>query len=243
MRQKRLTHRSGIKSGLFAIIILVFLAGGVYAVGWSGIFAIKTISCKVDGKKECSPEIRAELDQYVGENLFSTQKSEIETKLIFADRLIKTTEVNFKLPSSLTVEIVSRKPTAAITSAGNITEAVEVDKDGVILRKTENIGDFPRLIWPQIVNWPIENPVPENIVKAAIITSLAGEKFQLEGAARVESQSSMAVMLKSGEKIRLSLISDPVEQLAMLQVVLNQAKIEGKQVGEIDMRFERPVVR
>lgn len=223
--------------------MLLFLAGGIYAVGWSGIFAIKTISCKVEKEEECSREIMAELGQYVGKNLFSTQKSEIETKLISADRLIETAGVNFKLPSSLMVEILSRKPTAAITSAGNIAEAVEVDKDGVILGKTKDTGDLPRLIWPQIVNWPIESPVPANIVRATVIAGLAGDRFRLEGIAAVQSPSRMVITLGSGEKIWLSLDKDPLPQLTRLQVVLNQVRIEGKTAREIDLRYENPVVR
>ena len=41
----------------------------------------------------------------------------------------------------------------------------------------------------------------------------------------------------------LSLAKDPVEQLRLLQVVLNQVRIEGKLIQEIDLRFDRPVIR
>lgn len=239
----RRTRRGKAIRGLLAMTGLMLLAGGIYAAGWSGIFSIKKISCQVDGERECSAEITAELNKYLNKNLLTLRPGQIENRVILTERLARSAEADLSIPDSLKVNITSRRAIAAITTADSVKEQVEVDGDGVILGKNQNTGGLPRLVWPEISNWPIENQVPENIVKAAIITSLAGEKFQLAGAARVESQSSMAIMLKSGEKIRLSLTRDPVEQLAMLQVVLNQAKIEGRPVGEIDMRFERPVVR
>ncbi len=134
-----------------------------------------------------------------------------------------------------------------ITTAETVGEQVEVDEDGVILGKSENNGGLPRLAWPEISNWPIEKPVPENVRRAAAITSLAGERFQLQGIPSIDSGSSagslMVMKLKSGEKIFLSLAKDPVEQLGMLQVVLREVRIGGKPVIEIDMRFENPVVR
>jgi hypothetical protein len=124
---------------------------------------------------------------------------------------------------------------------------VEVDKDGIILRKSQDSGQLPKLVWPEIGSWPIENRVPKNIVRAAIVTDLIQDKFQLAGVPGIDSGSvagmTLILNLKSGEKIRLSLAKDPVGQLARLQVVLNRARIEGKAAGEIDMRFDNPVVR
>lgn len=239
----RRIRRGRVIRGLLAMTGLMLLAGGIYAAGWSGIFSIKKISCQVDRENECSAELKAELNKYLNKNLLTIRPSQIENRVILTERLAQSAEADLIFPDSLNVNITSRRAIAAITTADSVKDQVEVDKEGVILGKSQNTGELPRLAWPEISKWPIENPVPENIAKAAIIASLAGEKFQLEGIARVESQSSMAITLKSGEKIRLSLTSDPVEQLAMLQLVLNQAKIEGKPVGEIDMRFENPVIR
>lgn len=247
MRRKRLIHSSGIKSGLLAITMLLFLTGGIYAIGWSGIFAIKTISCKVEREKECSAEITAELNRYTGNNLLLIRKSEIETRLTTADRLIETIGVNLKLPSSLVVEIVTRKPIAAITSSLSFAEAVTVDSEGVILGKTDDPTGLPRLVWSGISGWPIEERLPDNIVRAMTLGSLAGERFRLEGFISIDSGSSAgmtAVMrLASGEKVWLALDKEPVELLTRLQVVLNQVRIGGNQVSEIDLRFDNPVVR
>lgn len=249
-RLKRHPARSKVRI-LVGFAIWIFFstltAAGVYLAGRSGIFSIKAISCKVDGVNECSAEITAELNRYIGKNLLRVGEAEIEKRIVSANRLAKTVRVNLRLPDSLGVEIVSRKPAAEISSAQSAVEAVEVDSAGVILGTTKVGGEAPRLIWPGISHWPIENPVPENIVKASAIASLAGEKFQLGDIASIDSGSSagmtMVIRLKSGEKIRLSLNKDPVEQLATLQVVLNQVKIEGKPIQEIDLRFDRPVIR
>ncbi len=233
-----------IMKGFLAMTgLLCLLVGGVYLAGWSGIFSIKKISCQVDGEKECSAEIRAELNKYLNKNLLGLRPGRIENRVVMAERPAKSAKADLILPDSLRVNITSRRAVAAITTAENATGQVEVDNDGVILGKSENSGELPRLAWPEISNWPIEKPVPENIVRAAVIAGLAGDKFQLEGIAKVESQQSMIMTLGSGEKIFLSLTKDPVEQLGMLQVVLNQVRIENKSITEIDLRFDKPVVR
>ncbi len=227
--------------------LLGLTAGAAYVIGWSGIFEIKKIDCFVDGEKECSTEIKAELNKYLNKNLLGLRPGRIENRIVTAERLAKSAKAGLVLPDSLRVNITSRRAIAAITTAETVGEQVEVDEDGVILGKSENNGGLPRLAWPEISNWPIEKPVPENVRRAAAITSLAGERFQLQGIPSIDSGSSagslMVMKLKSGEKIFLSLAKDPVEQLGMLQVVLREVRIGGKPVIEIDMRFENPVVR
>jgi len=223
--------------------ILVLAGGAAYVIGWSGIFEIKKISCLVDREKECSVEIRAELDKYLNKNLLTLRHSQIEKRVVTAERLAKSAKADLILPDSLKVNIVSRRALAAITTTENVSEQVEVDNDGVILGKSENGDELPRLVWPEIANWPIEKPVPQNIVRAAVISGLAGDRFQVQGIGKVESESTMVITLNFGEKIFLSLAKDPVEQLRLLQVVLNQVRIEGKLIQEIDLRFDRPVIR
>jgi len=223
--------------------LLCLLVGVIYAAGWSGIFSIKKIDCLVDREKECSAEIAAELNKYLNKNLLTLRPGQIENRIMATERLAQSAKADLILLDSLRVNITSRRAMAAITTAETVRDQVEVDKDGVILGKSENTEGLPRLVWPEISNWPIENPVPENIVRAAIITILAGDRFRLEGIARVESRESMIMTLGTGEKIFLSLAKDPVAQMAMLQVVLNQARIEGKLIQEIDLRFDRPVIR
>lgn len=239
---------------LLAITLLVLLAGGIYAAMRSGFFSIKTISCRVDEGRECSAEIMAELNQYIGKNLLFIRRVEIEDRIISADRLAAGASAKFRLPNSLIVSIESRKPAAAITSSLNFSEAVTVDSEGVILGKTDDPAGLPRLVWPGISNQPIEERLPETIIRAMTLGSLAGEKFQLEGIVSIDSGSAAgmtvssapvtAVMrLKSGEKVWLSLDKEPIELLTRLQLVLNQVRIEGKTVAEIDLRFDNPVIR
>ncbi len=228
---------------ILTVGILALAGGAVYVIGRLGIFEIKKISCQVDGEKECSAELNAELDRYLNRNLLSVRPSQIENRVISTERLVQSAKVRSILPDFLKVDIVSRRAVAAIITTDESWEAVEVDKEGIILGKTESFSELPRLIWPGISQWPIENPVPENIITAAKITVLAGERFKLAGIPKVEFQSSLAIKLSSGEKVWLSLAKDSVEQLAGLQVVLNQARIEGKQPAEIDLRFDNPVIK
>lgn len=246
MRERRENPRSKLRWLIYAALMCLLVLG-IYAVTRSGFFSIKAVSCRVDGGRECSAEIMAELNQYIGKNLLFIRKVEIEDRIISADRLAREVKVNLRLPATLGVEIFFRKAAAAITLAESIGEAVEVDSEGVILRKTENPGELPKLVWSGISNWPIEQRLPENIVRGLTLTSLAGEKFQLEGMASIDSGDSvpatMLIRLKSGEKVRLSLDKEPVELLTRLQLVLNRVRIEGKSVREIDLRFDRPIVR
>lgn len=259
MRNKK--RGKWIKWVEYAVLISV-LGAVIYAVRRSGFFEIRTISCRVDEGRECSAEIITELNQYIGKNLLFIRKDEIEDRIISADRLAAGASAKFRLPNSLIVSIVSRRPAAAITLSENFSEAVTVDSEGVILGKTDESAGLPRLVWPGISTWPIEKRLPENIVRGLTLTSLAGEKFQLEGIVSIDSGSpyrstgqastEMAVSsvpvaammrLKSGEKVWLGLDKEPVEQLTRLQLVLNQVRIENKQVSEIDLRFDNPVIR
>lgn len=232
-----------MRNVVVAMTMLILLAGGIYTAGWSGIFSIKTISCQVDHENECSAELKAELDRYLNKNLLAIRPKRIENRIISIERLSQSARVEPDFPASLRVNITSRRAMVAITTAENSKEAVEVDKDGVILRQISDSHTLPRLIWVNVGRWPIEEMVPQGIIKAMRISVLAAEGFKLTRAPEAADESSLVMKLNSGERVWLSLERDPVGELARLQVVLNQVKIEGKAVKEIDMRFENPVIR
>ena len=89
----------------------------------------------------------------------------------------------------------------------------------------------------------ILNPLSSNQVSS---TEEIGEKLKTKkiAFAEIESQKDLTylVKLKGGGEVIFDPNKDIDEQLASLQLILSQLKIEGKALKRLDFRFEKPVI-
>lgn len=210
-------------------------------LAFSGFFRINQIVCRAEGKAGCSELILAELDQYRGERSFLLPTREIADDLQKADRVIKSSEVGVDLPATLRVVLTHRTAVLQVTTSRATDQVLLVDGEGVIIEKSELDDEQLTLIWPEGDSWPIEERLPDYLRQAISLAVLVEEEFGFLSPPTVTSNRSMKGEISTGQRVIFSLVRGKLKQLETLQLVLSQAKMDGG--GEIDLRFERPVVR
>jgi hypothetical protein len=124
----------------------------------------------------------------------------------------------------------------------SVSSKLLTDKEGFILLKVEDENQFSNL--PRIyllgkdINFSkvIPNEFVGNTLK--VLEKMNSLSKNVERVKIVDN----SLFVKSEEKIVFSLTKDILRQLASLQLILQKAKIESKQVEIIDLRFDKPVV-
>lgn len=150
---------------------------------------------------------------------------------------VKKITVEKKLPGSVTVNIVLRKPLGVVYSTLNRAQ-VATDDTGILfaLRDTTNL---PRLV----VDSPLEIGGKLNTTEFTALTMLYQTSVveQTELSAKIVD-SALEIKNTTGQIIILSLIRQDTNWQYSLQAILTRSKIDGKVPQKIDLRFEDPVV-
>lgn len=127
-------------------------------------------------------------------------------------------------------EMLIKEPVAAIAGQEDF---LLVDEDGAVLGRT------PKTNLPVIFGSQAE----DERIKKAIDILLA---FQLNlweaGEIRLSSERYLEIKLKDNLEIIFSLQKETQIQLDSLQLIFSRAKIEGRKIKKIDLRFDKPVV-
>ncbi|MBI4096935.1 MAG: hypothetical protein HY428_00775 [Candidatus Levybacteria bacterium] len=76
----------------------------------------------------------------------------------------------------------------------------------------------------------------------AVKRSLARHAVAYE---RIQSSSDSAILvtLKSGEEVVMSKTRNLDEQISSLQLILSRLTMEGKRISQLDLRYDKPVVK
>jgi len=109
------------------------------------------------------------------------------------------------------------------------------DDEGVLFEKTAR-KDVPIILWKNltaVVGQRVDGEIYKSIL--LIIDKLGSS------ALRIKVYDSYLLVITIF-KIAFSLDMDISRQLASLQLILQKAKIDGKQIDMIDLRFDKPVV-
>ena len=118
-----------------------------------------------------------------------------------------------------------------------------LDKEGVVLEKSEKQPDLPLLVIKNNPNLKIGDNFNESEIKK-IIEILYGLKTNLIEASvfRLLSDQAVEVLLKNKTQVLFASQKEISFQLDSLQLIFNRAKIEGKEIKKIDLRFDKPVI-
>lgn len=144
------------------------------------------------------------------------------------------------LPGKQTSELKGREGVVALGfETGD--DFYVVDDEGVLLAKTKS-SDLPLILLKEPVKLEIGEKVKEEVIQAInFLTSLRFNLFEPK-LARIISPQALEVWLKENVVVLFSLKKEAKVQLDSLQLILSRAKIEGKNIRKIDLRFDKPVV-
>ncbi|MBI2018985.1 hypothetical protein HYS96_04780 [Candidatus Daviesbacteria bacterium] len=240
---------------IFALFILILLA--IYFFFNSSLFKIKNISLKTESL-DClgnNEEIKKD-SEIVSQNTIFFNSKNVEKKLKNKFYCIKTIIFAKKFPNGMELTIIGRKAEAKLiplpiyeaTASSNLeniatpsaTDIFLVDGEGKVFSKGDLAGDLPIiLIYKGSLN--LGENLGVYIINALKILNKIGP-FGIDSKL---SKIATGEFLVTGTvpKIIFKLTEQIDIQLASLQLILEQAKIDQSRLEFIDLRFDKPVVR
>ncbi len=224
-----------------ALICLGVLFLGYFTL-YSPVFAVNTITCKLDFQDCQSPVLLAELDKLKGQNIFSLDTKSITTRLTSGDFTIRNVKIERALPGTLTVNLQSIYPVVALQIVGDSNWVVMDDRFRVIATRSAD-PNVPTVIVPGpltvIIGQTPDNPLVISSLKLAL--RLADELFTIRSLTLMD-ENTIELTLEGGKNAIFTPKKDELEQLRLLQMVLSDDTIS-ESARIIDVRFSRPVLR
>lgn len=238
------------KKTIVKLVKLIFLIAGSILIIFSffqlfkgDFFKISQVTCfdNLDRVQPCQTDWWFKVNALVlGKNIIflSPQKTE---QLVKDELLgIEQVEIEKKLPDKLIVYLTKRKPIAVVEAN---KDYYQVDYQGIILAKLDQPTDLPLIASGELSvmadNYQLESPLilsSLDFLYQLLIGNIEARRLEI-----TDSQE-LTVFLKTGPKVLIPLDKNTKEQVDSLQLILERAKIEGKQIELIDLRFDKPVV-
>jgi len=221
------------------IPILLFLAL-LFLLSKSSLFKIKKVICKTE-VGVCPQEISKKIEGLtLGRSILYLSESEIISKMKDKPFNLKDAKINKEFPDKIIFTVKGRIPVAAVKPA-NAEDYYLVDGDGILI--SGNVQGLP-VITVENLTLPKEGDKFDNEAILSAVQAINGLKLNLYEPDRavVTSEWTTEVYLKNNQKIIFSSKKEISEQLDSLQLIFSRAKIEGKRIGSLDLRFSKPVV-
>lgn len=261
-RRRRLQKkRSGKWGKIFWIIPAFLIIAFLYLFFKSGIFNIKQVEVQ-DNQLGCTDgsQIR-NLVTLVGQNFFLMDSQKIEDNLKKKFYCINSILIKKYFPSKVRVEVLKRLPVAifnnlkekeasisslvdmATPSAQQIQDSFVVDGEGVVFSKDTSGLNVPGIyIYDPGIS--LGKRMESNLVKNSLKIL---ERVKQMGVEIKESWIFDNFFVINSEVSKLKIIfrlDDKLDiQLASLQLILDKAKIDLKELEFIDLRFDKPVIK
>ena len=261
-KRKLQKKRLGKWSKFFWVLPLFLIIVLSYLFLKSGIFTIKQVAVEA-GSLSCATEkeIRNSAN-LLGQNFFLANAKAAEETLKDKFFCIKSAPVSRSFPDKVKIQALSRQPAAilailkekeasmsslllniATPSAAEIKEKFKVDSEGVVFSKETKELNIPKIYIfdPGIsVGKKLESNHIGNTLKL-----LEGVKTFRVAVSESWIYDNIFIVNSNASKLKILFrLDDQVDiQLASLQVILDKAKIDLKELEFIDLRFDKPIVR
>lgn len=217
------------------LLISTILLGLIFYLSKLNLFKISEFNIEPD-KISCASdtEIKKE-SQILDKQLFLLQQNLIKEKLKIKFICIKDIDFSYKFPGKLELKIIERKP-SLIVNVSFVT-----DEEGFVFAERQDEINVPKL---QISGFNIKKGAmfPDNIIEKSLTIFTYFSKISLNVAdAKISSEREFVII--SDMKIFFNLNDNIDNKLASLQLILNQAKIESRDLESIDLRFDKPIIK
>jgi cell division septal protein FtsQ len=253
-KAKRFFHRLKI---IMPFFLLIIIAAGLLFFLQSDFWTIIKVSCFYE-RGICPSDIYGDLSSLaIGQHLIFVPEKRINAAITDRYPFVKGIKIIKKFPPELQFNLFTREPLAAIVKQLQFSQSEAsasadqswltgneyflVDEEGYILRK-DNITDLPLILVQELPSESIGQQVGQKAVLKAleIITGLKLNLFEPEVA--LVNDFNIEFKLKDKVKVIFSAFDSTDSQINPLQFILSRAKIEGRKIRQIDLRFDKPVV-
>ena len=152
--QKKRKKKRRRKNYLLRLVLLIAIGTGAYFLLTSSFFDVQTVAVN-NNNYYTKEQIISKADAKTGQNIFGVKTNEIKEALL-TDPYIKTARVRRSLPGTIVISIEERSEFAVVPYSGAF---VIIDKDGLVLRKSDTEPQLPQLIGVTIKNMEEGGPL------------------------------------------------------------------------------------
>lgn len=223
-------RRRAVSSQIVSIVIVIVTTVGIYLAS-ALFFRIRQI--EVIGH---NVTVTVEED-ILEKNLLFFPTSVLKKKLLSDNALLSDVLISKKLPHTLVIEPVIRRPIAQLVSG---PRRVLLDKDGIIIGNVTGENSLPVLLFetPSV-------PIGTKVIDKRVLTALEflSQYDNVLDIRLIESYQDMSIVLKH-EKMDIYITQNANISLTMatLQTLLTGFRIRGTLPTTVDLRFSKPVV-
>lgn len=260
IRRERRRFAGSLKIIFLSLTVILILIA--FLIARSGIFNIKQIEIQGD-KIDCtdSDQLKNASGLY-GKNFFLLKDRELAENLKGKFVCIENVRSLRLIPDKVKLEMTSRKPAAILlnlkdkqASSSSLIENIAtpeasaaqdryfVDSEGVVFSKSMYELNFSKIYIydPEIaVGKKLENNFINNSLK--ILAKI--KTFGVNAKKSWISEDFFIINPDTSDPKIIFRLNDRIDiQLASLQLILTEAKIDLKELTFIDLRFDKPIVR
>jgi len=227
------------------VVYLFLVAVGLYFFIHSPVFNIKYIN--VSGTNVLEEEYVLSLSQVrTGQNIMKIKKEEI-IKRISVHPFVKDVQVKRRLPNTLEIEIIERKPVGLLVCQDGF---IQVSEEGYFLSLVHDIGDYTL---PVISGVSLDElPGPGQLINNAglkvalqIIKESPASLLENIVELNIKNENHILAYTLEGIEIRLGSMDNISEKLTDLEQIIEDFKkngIDGEKIEYLDLRFVGPPV-
>jgi len=242
-----------------SLLVLLLVITALFSLSNSEFFKINTITCRIDNTV-CPGQIWTKLlSLSVGKNILSLSQRTLTEKIQTDFPDVDGIKIKRIFPNKLDFELKLREAVAAITQEAEPVTQVSspsaeekpvplgkafliVDKTGVVFKKTDSSLNLPLILVSNFSEINVgqkitTDPLPQSITLVSFLS-----KLNLKGEILKVSDGEILVWLTDGPKVAFSSKKELTFQVGSLQLILSRAKIEGKRLKRIDLRFDKPII-
>jgi cell division septal protein FtsQ len=222
------------------LFVLGFL-GGIFLFLSSDFWAVKKINCQMESTP-CGAELWTSLmAKSVGKSLFRLKTASLSQEILQENPLLQAVKIRKSWPNQLVFSLRERKAEARL-GIGDGDKQFFIDEEGMILAEISdpNNHHLPLLLVDNLDYLKVGQKVNQKItVTLAIFRGLRLNLFE-PITAQVEGQK-ITLALKDIPEVIFSAEKGIDNQIDSLQLIFSRAKIEGRKLSRVDLRFDKPV--
>lgn len=233
-----------------------FVIGGIILFLKSDFWLVKKISCQ----PPCQSDVQSQLTSLTeGKNILFLSSKVISQKVLETFLIVKEAKIKKRLPNKLVYEFKIKEPQVALIFEVPLEspkvasdsskpeflttgEFLIVDSEGVLLEKAES-SNLPLLLLKGLLDLQVGQKVDQEeiLITLKIIRDLKLALFEPK-LGKIVFDRTLEIWLSDNLEVFFSLMKEEKPQLDSLQFIFSRAKIEGKKIKKVDLRFDKPVV-
>jgi hypothetical protein len=262
-KRKKIKQPGSWKSKVWkigGILLALFLLLDVYLLSDTKFLSVKSVNVLAEKVDCASSSELVDKSNLIGQNIFFLKKEPVANKLAQDFPCIKSVEISTKPPGKLDLKVVGRTPAAILeltkesTSSGieasssallNFSKqssgSFVVDDQGVVYSSNIENLSAPKL-YINFSSLRIGQRIGDDIIQKTL--RILGKLNTLNITVR-DGKIYQQEVLSLDATPRLIFALDRPEdfQLASLQLILDKAKIEERELDYVDLRFDKSIIK